>query len=63
MSDTIQNEQPMIELVIDAVGLSKTYDEGENTIFNGEIISLGFNPKNDATDIVSLYESERSGIC
>ena len=32
MSDTIQNEQPMIELVIDAVGLSKTYDEGENTL-------------------------------
>lgn len=35
------------------------YDEGENTIFNGEIISLGFNPKNDATDIVSLYESDK----
>lgn len=35
------------------------YDEGENTQFNGEIISLGFNPKNDATDIVSLYESDK----
>ncbi len=35
------------------------YDEGENTIFNGEIISLGFNPKNDATDIVALYESDK----
>lgn len=35
------------------------YDEDENTIFNGEIISLGFNPKNDITDIVSLYDPEK----
>ncbi|MGJ8693197.1 MAG: DUF3083 family protein [Thalassotalea sp.] len=35
------------------------YDKEENTIFNGEIISLGFNPKNDVTDIVSLYEPDQ----
>ena len=35
------------------------YDKEENTLFNGEIISLGFNPKNDVTDIVSLHEADK----
>ena len=35
------------------------YDENENTLFNGEIISLGFNPKNDKADIVCLFEPEK----
>lgn len=35
------------------------YDETESTVLNGEIISLGFNPKNEKSDIVCKFESDK----